>query len=234
MQMLRNLLTWAPAVGTAVILLAGAAGATPINGVEVPGAVPPPGLSGGSSTQPAGCGAFINFDEAAQPCFFIDANPLRNEYLGFGVTFSNPNPNGLDGGAILDECGNFGVTGHSSPNFLAINCSAGMMNGGFASPPEYLDFPNTASFVGLRVGSGAGQGIELSMEAYDVNQQLVDSDSVILTPAMQTLLVSGPGISRVVVGVMGPCIWVLDDLCFDSGATPVEASTWGAVKATFK
>jgi len=234
MQMLRNLMAWTAAVGTAVFLLAGAAGATPINGVEVPGAVPPPGLSGGSGAQPAGCGAFINFDEAAQPCLFQDTNPLRNEYAGLGVTFSNPNPNGLDGGAILDECGNFMVTGHSSPNFLAFNCGGQMQNGGFASGPEYLDFPNTASFVSARVGSSHGEGVVLSMEAYDSNQQLVDSDSVILTPAVQTLLVSGSGISRVVVGVMGPCIWVLDDLCFDSGATPVEASTWGAVKATFK
>ena len=49
----------------------------------------------------------INFEElGAQPSAFSSANPLGNEY-GPAVLFSGPSA--LNGGAILNQSGNFGV-----------------------------------------------------------------------------------------------------------------------------
>ena len=44
---------------------------------------------------------------------------LTGEYDSLGVTFAGPG--GFDGGAILDECSGFGISGYSPPNFLAFN-----------------------------------------------------------------------------------------------------------------
>ncbi len=44
-------------------------------------------------------------------------------------------PGGNDGGAILDQCGSFGVSGHSPPNFLAFNTGSALSNGGVPRGP---------------------------------------------------------------------------------------------------
>jgi hypothetical protein len=228
----RKLLKWVGAAGIVLLVHAGAAGAVPVGGIEVDqGVLPVPG-PGGAVIEREGCGTFIDFDDAPQPCAFQDTNPLRNEYQGLGVLFSAPND--VDGGAILDECSNFGVNGHSSPNFLAFNCGASMMNGGMARGPEYVSFTSAVSSVAALVGTGINPGFDLIMEAYDVNQQLIGSDSVTLQPSMQLISIAAAGIRSVIVGTTGPCIWVLDDLCLDFAATPVEPTTWGAVKSVFK
>ena len=58
----------------------------------------------------------INFDEVDAPCNFVDTSPINDEYFELGVMFE-----GVDGnsGHILNECGNFGLSGYSPPNFLA-------------------------------------------------------------------------------------------------------------------
>src|SRR5215207_9068653 len=55
----------------------------------------------------------------AAPCGFDQTAPLTELYAMLGVRFSGPAQ--LQGGAILNECGNFGVPARSGTNFLAFN-----------------------------------------------------------------------------------------------------------------
>lgn len=174
----------------------------------------------------------IDFDDVTAPCLFIGTGPLRDEYLGLGVSFSGPGS--ADGLAVLDECGSFGVSGHSSPNFLAANCNSMMQNGGTPWGPETLTFTETIVSCSALVGSNSGQGSTLSMEAYDVGGGLVASDTIVLAPEMQLLGVAGAGIKTVIVGSLQPCVWILDDLGFDTEITPVEDSSWGTIKALYR
>ena len=80
----------------------------------------------------------INFDDLDEPCEFIETTALRDRYLSLGVQFSEPGS--LDGGAILNECGGFGVTGHSPPNVLAFDNGAQLSDGGIPRGPETISF----------------------------------------------------------------------------------------------
>lgn len=64
---------------------------------------------------PSACsGTLINFDEQMAPCRFADQVALSTQYQAQGVLFTG-------GWEVLDDCGNFGVSGYSLPNFLAWN-----------------------------------------------------------------------------------------------------------------
>ena len=202
-----------------------------VEGVVCPGALPlePPPVV---DVDRVLTHVFIDFDDMTAPCVFADTGPLRDEYLGLGVSFSGPGS--ADGLAVLNECGNFGVSGHSSPNFLAANCGSVMQNGGIPWGPETLTFTETIVSCSALVGSNSGQGYALSMAAYDIGGGLVASNTIVLAPEMQLLGVAGAGIRTVVVGNTQPCVWVLDDLGFDTEITPVEDSSWGTIKALYR
>lgn len=72
-----------------------------------------------------------------------------------------------DGGAILNECSNFDVTNYSSPNFLAFNCWATLMNGGCPCTPEIVDFSSPVVFVSVLVGAGHDNTGTIEMQAFD-------------------------------------------------------------------
>ncbi len=167
---------------------------------------PPPGAT------------IINFDDTVEPCVFASTVALRAKYAAQGVTFSGAAP--LDGGAILDECGNFGVSGHSSPNFLAINCGSSLSDGGIPQNPEYLDFNPPVDYVQINAGSGSGAGTTVIMNAYDAAGNLIGSDSLIMASVLDTLSIAAAGISRVEI-TSAACILVLDDLAFTSGSVVV-------------
>ena len=111
----------------------------------------------------------INFDVDANgnpltaPTSFSASQPLRNEYASLGVTFSGPGP--LDGGAILNQGGNFGVPARSTPNFLAFNRASALQNGGVPRDPETLTFSAPVSSVSI-FASGGGQSTVFRMEAF--------------------------------------------------------------------
>ncbi len=216
---------------TALLFSSSVAEAGIVEGVVCPGAIPlePPPVV---EVDRALTHVSIEFDDMAAPCVFAETDPLRDEYLGLGVSFSGPGP--ADGLAVLDECGNFGISGHSSPNFLAANCGSVMLNGGTPWGPETLTFTETIVSCSALVGSNSGQGFTLSMDAYDVGGGLVASDTIVLAAEMQLLGVAGAGIKTVIVGSIQPCVWILDDLGFDTEITPVEDSTWGTIKALYR
>jgi hypothetical protein len=160
----------------------------------------------------------IDFDASSAPCLFIETTALRDAFVDLGVFFDGPAGN--DGGAILDECGGFGVSGQSSPNFLAFNSGARMSDKGIAREPETLLFDPLVSLVEIRAGSGTSAGQILTMEAFGPGGELVDMDSLPLAQQLQSLSVAGVGISE--VRISGPPIFVLDDLAFVAAAVEVE------------
>jgi hypothetical protein len=56
----------------------------------------------------------INFDDTGAPCVFGETSPLTTFYQALNVTFAGQ-------GAILNECGNFGVNAYSGTNYWAFN-----------------------------------------------------------------------------------------------------------------
>jgi hypothetical protein len=91
----------------------------------------------------------VTFDASPAPCAFRDTSALRGSYQGvfFGARGSN-------GGAILNECGNFGVEAYSPPNYLAFNAGVEYPSGGMAALPQLLLFPATTGRVSLMISDG--------------------------------------------------------------------------------
>ena len=152
----------------------------------------------------------INFDDFQAPCVFASTTALRNRYQSLGVTFTGPGIN--DGGGILDECGNFGVSGYSRPNFLAYNPGARFSNGGIPRDPQTMHFDPPVSSVSFYVFGHYGGTV--NAYAYDANNQLVDSDSANLVSNGAQISLSGTGIVRVVYSTNPNKIYVMDNLSF--------------------
>jgi hypothetical protein len=161
----------------------------------------------------------INFDDATQPCLFSLTSPLRTAYAAQGVVFAGGSA--LDGGAILNQCGNFSVTGYSPPNFLAFNSSTSMQNGGTPNSPERLTFPGGAvTAVQMSVGGWGGGNVTIT--AYNALHETVNSVSGQLASTMQSFTVSGEQIVEVEVVVALQGVWVIDDLAFSPAPLPVD------------
>ena len=93
----------------------------------------------------------IDFDASPAPCVAIETTALRDAFVDLGVFFDGPGEN--DGGAIFDECSGFGVSGHSSPNFLGFNENAIFSDGGSERGPGTLLFDPLVSLVEISAGS---------------------------------------------------------------------------------
>ncbi len=185
------------------------------NGVQV-GPELPTG-SGPTGQEPQG--GFINFDDAPQPCVFAETVALTTEYAAQGVVFSGPGGN--DGGAVLDECSNFGVTGYSPPNFLAFNTSAILSDGGVARGPETMTFTPPATTVSILAGHDAA-GL-ITMDCEDSGGTSVGTDSLNGASALATLSVAAAEIAACVLSFPGP-LAVFDDLTFVP--VPVELQSF--------
>ncbi len=160
---------------------------------------------------PAGAATLIDFDEVAAPCSWSEGVvALRDEYVALGVSFGGRAEH--DGGGVIDECGGFSVSGHSPPNFLGFNRTSGRFNdGGFPAPPETMTFDPPVSRVSLL--SGSSDTSSAWIEAYDSGGVLVDSDVIVMSSAVQPLIVSGVNIATVVFDTDAD-IFVIDDLMF--------------------
>jgi hypothetical protein len=163
-----------------------------------------------------GSAVVIDFDDAPAPELFANANPLRDEYSSQGLTFSGPAP--LDGGAIVDEGGQFGVDAHSGDNFLGFNFNSLMMNGGVPNYPERVTFDFSPSVVSIWVAGGSGEDDPVFfLKAYDSGDNLVDFDTTTAKDWMQ-MTVGGENISYVEFYLLESGetdkAWVADDLSF--------------------
>lgn len=172
----------------------------PINGVG-----PSSGqVVGSASVQTGSVDTLLNFDDVAAPCVFAETVALRNYN---GVLFSGGAPN--DGGAILNECGNFGVTGHSPPNFLAFNCSSVLGDGGIPKLPEKVVFPNASTQVSLKIGSAGGGTVKIVGKGPRGKQ----TRNVALTSNLQTVSFT-KRIKSLRLTTTDACILVVDDINF--------------------
>jgi Secretion system C-terminal sorting domain len=147
---------------------------------------------------------FIDFDDMTAPCYFSDQVALTNEYAAQGIIFSGQ-------GEVLDECGNFGITNYSSPNFLAFNTGAGV------SGPETMNFNPPITDLSLYAGQASSGTI--TMNAYDAGNVLVDTDVIVGAAALAQMSVAAPGITRVVLSFSGT-VACFDDLVYNQGGGP--------------
>jgi hypothetical protein len=155
----------------------------------------------------------INFDDGVRPCNFSDTVALSTRYVSLGVRFAGgKGPGSDDGGGVLNQCGSFGVTGFSEPNFLAFNPFGDRLaDGGIPAAPEMVQFQNPVSHVDILAGSGFGFGKTVGLRAFDDQGQLLDEDQINLTTQMQMLSVDASGIDHVRI-VGGAKVFVVDDL----------------------
>ena len=163
---------------------------------------------------PAGA-VVINFDDVDAPCSFDSmAGPLSDEYQTVGVTFSGPSA--TDGPARAHECGNWSVTGHSSPNFMVTNPGGNYSGGGTALGPITMTFSPDVFSVQINAAKG-----DITMRCYN-GDSLVGEDAIANQTTLQTLAVSGAGIDRCVLSsVTG--LGLFDDLAF--GGAPSTGPT---------
>ena len=168
-----------------------------------------------SAIEPLDAAGFINFDDMA-PCSFVNTVPIPPTfYKHFGFTIKGPDEK--SGGAVLDECSNFGVTGHSSPNFLAFNCGSVLSTGGVPFLPEKLIFRTPVSGVSLKIGSSSSAGESIALTAKTALGKVVDTDTVILASAMTTVNLTSTrsNIKRVIITLppgSTACAFVIDDI----------------------
>ena len=158
----------------------------------------------------------IDFDDVTAPCLFSNTVRLTTEYADLNAVFAGPGGN--DGGAVLNECGGFAVSGHSSPNFLAFSRGATLGDGGVPQEPETITFARPVSQVEALVGSASYAGSLLTMRAYDSGNVLVDEASIALASTLAPIGVSAAEISKVVISTPANT-FVVDDLTFDCPRT---------------
>ncbi len=182
----------------------------------------------------ANCAAVsINFDTDAggnplvAPTSFSATSPLTTLYSSLGVTFSGPTS--LNGGAILNQGGGFGVPARSSPNFLAFNrtTTVPMLNGGLPRDPETLTFNPPLLDVSI-FASGGGQATSFRMEAFDGGGGSLGStiQNSAAAAYVQLSLASGSPIASVVLTeVGGDTAFVYDDLNFTPIPEPASLGT---------
>lgn len=196
-----------------------------IDGVLVEGGVPHDPVAPVPYQPPARAATWIRFDDLTGPCLFNETNALRDEYATLGVHFTGPGP--LDGGGVLGECSAFGVTGYSSPNFLAFHRSATLASGGVAAPPETIAFDTPIAYFEAKVGSYSSAGSTVTITGYSAGGTLAATDSAVLAPEMQTVVITATDILTVVVDTPAQ-VFVLDDVAFAGAPAAATVSALSA------
>ncbi|NQT34477.1 carboxypeptidase regulatory-like domain-containing protein [bacterium] len=161
---------------------------------------------------------FIDFDDRDVGSNWGAIEVLHDFYEDLGVNFRGNND--VNGGGVINEAGNFGVNGHSSPNFLAFNTGGRYQNGGIASPPEYIIFDDPVDLVTILAGSSRGG--QVTMTAYDAEDEEIADTDLNMQAGMQEMTIEQSGIAYVVIET-GVAVFVLDDLFFANLAELVIA-----------
>jgi hypothetical protein len=155
----------------------------------------------------------IDFEIPGAPCDFNQTSPLTTFYQSDGVTFSGPGP-GL-GGAVLNQCSNFGINAHSGTDFLAFS------NITYGVGPETVSFSSPQNTVSIWAGDGTEQVNVFVLAAYDSGNHLVGEQVVNnIEGQWQQLSVTGNNnIAYVTLGYAG-AVSVWDDLSFTNVPEP--------------
>ena len=170
---------------------------------------------------PAQAASTIDFDDAVAPYLFMNAVALTEAYAGLGVHFVGPG--GKDGGAIIDQDGNFSVDARSGRNFLAFNRNSQMSDGGVPQDPETILFDSLMGEVSIYAAGGV-RADTFTMEAYDAADVLVDTDTITTQDWGLLSVSSAGGIRKVVLAqTADDDAFVYDDLSFTSLSPVVPA-----------
>lgn len=163
----------------------------------------------------------LSFDEFGAPCLFAHTVATTTEFAASGVTFEGPGGN--DGGAVLNECGGFQVTGYSEPNFLAFNEISFLFNGGVPRGPETLIFSPSVDSFSLNCGEGNASVGTATLDCFDDQGTLLGSDTITPVAQLQAMAVVAPGIATCVLSFenTGGAL-VCDDLQFEPVAVELE------------
>lgn len=153
----------------------------------------------------------------AAPALFLETTALRDLYAPLGVHFLGPSA--LDGGAILNASGGFGVPALSGSNFLAFNTTAVMADGGIARGPETVLFDEAQFEVSFMLAGGfLNETFVLSV--YDETDQLLGSQEHTVFDWRQ-IRFQIAGIRKLVIAPkFSPRSFVIEDLYFDAFVGP--------------
>ena len=169
-------------------------------------------------TLPALFGGAIDFERSA-PCVFLQAEPLGNEYTPAGPAFHTSIP--AAGGAVIGQCGNFGVNARSGTDFLAFNNEATLINGNTPAGPEAIRFSVPVANISLYVG-GTQTGPSYSMDIYDFNTVLIGTVSG--TPQIGQWIPLTYNASNIGLALLSYTtnLAVVDDLSWDNPVTAID------------
>ena len=145
----------------------------------------------------------LDFDEQNPGCGWGENIPPSTIYQSeFGITFG-------DGPSLINECGNFGVSGHSSPVFIGNNHNN--------TPGDLLiSFDNVVSKV--QINAGTNSGTTFQMLGYDENNnEIVQSAVLNGTNVLTPISVNANGIKNIRVVTSGGDVFVYDDLKIKTG-----------------
>ncbi|MFM9996641.1 MAG: GC-type dockerin domain-anchored protein [Phycisphaerales bacterium] len=160
----------------------------------------------------------ISFEELGpQPAGFIFATPLRNQIPG--AAFAGPGP--LDGGAVLNQMGNFGVDARSGEHFLGFNSLSGAMmaNGGLPRDPETITFAQAVGEVSIWAAGGFDTN-SFTMLAFNAAGVQVGMDQVQTQDWAELRIVAQGIVSIRLTAISGDEGWLYDDLSTGAGCYP--------------
>ena len=146
------------------------------------------------------------------PELFSDTLPLQVfQSLQTGAIF-------VGSGAVIDAA-SFEVTGATGENVLGFNGRFGEnADGSIPQLPELIAFVSPKRTVSIDVGSKHDEGRSVVLIAVNLLLSVVDSDSVQITPQMQTLTVSSTTSEIFIVGIFGETelkILAVDNLIYN-------------------
>ncbi len=162
---------------------------------------------GGPKVSSTDCDVEINFDELSAPQLFGETTRLTETYAYSGIHFEGPGDN--DGGAVIQDS-TWGISGHSSPNFLAFNAGSTLSDGGTPTGPETVLFDEPIVFFEAAFGSSSGG--DITLRAYNAADSPIHMITQTVGPAVQRMRVMGSGIKKVIVSCTANA-WIMDDIC---------------------
>jgi Ca2+-binding RTX toxin-like protein len=157
----------------------------------------------------------IGFDKDATgapvdaPCGFSDTKPLRGKYSALGVLFRGPSTG--SGGAILNQCGGFGIDARSGSNFLAFNDS------GYAKAPERIIFSVPQVAVSIYASAGPERATFTMRALRGTKTVAVDRVTTKRQQWGGLVTASSGGIDEIRLDSRGDHSFVFDDLVIHDG-----------------
>jgi len=147
----------------------------------------------------------ISFDP---PSYFGSALPVDTWVSGdVGAQF-------IAGHGSVLKSDSFGISGYSVPNALCFNGSATNADGSKPKLPAIIKFDPPIEYLSLTVGSSTSSGLTATIKAFSTGLSKIDQDSVSITAAMKTMIVSSGTKNIEILLIQGPNVLVIDDLYF--------------------